>query len=129
MRRWPAIVTAVVFAVSSIPYVYGTVRQTTDERFTWIVFDVVDTAQYFAWMRAFAASPLIANPLTPEPGADRFFNLQWWLLGLIAFAASNCYDVSCECPAITSLRVISSRGRGSPGHARRPRETPFARLP
>lgn len=85
MRRWPAIVTAIVFIVSSIPYLYGAIRQTSGERFTWIVFDVVDTAQYFAWMRAFAASPLIANPLTPEPGTERFFNLQWWLLGLIAF--------------------------------------------
>ena len=36
-------------------------------------------------LRAFAHSPLIANPLTPEPGSPRFFNLQWWLLGHLAY--------------------------------------------
>jgi hypothetical protein len=85
MRRWAAAITAAVFIVSSIPYLYGLGRQTATARFSGIVFDVVDTAQYFAWMRAFSHSPLIANPLTPEPGAERFFNLQWWLLGLLAY--------------------------------------------
>ena len=45
---------------------------------------VVDTAQYFAWMRAFSRHVLIANPLTPDAGSRRFFNLQWWLLGVVA---------------------------------------------
>lgn len=87
-RSYRAIAVAVsllVYLISSVPYLYGYLRQSTAERFTGIVFDVPDTAQYYAWMRAFAQQPLIANPLTPEPGADRFFNLQWWLLGQLAY--------------------------------------------
>jgi hypothetical protein len=80
-----AAVTLVVFLASSLPYVAGYLGQTDNARFTGIVFDVPDTAQYYAWMRAFAHRPLIANPLTPEPGVARFFNLQWWLLGMLAF--------------------------------------------
>ncbi|HUG16695.1 MAG TPA: hypothetical protein VMM78_16945 [Thermomicrobiales bacterium] len=71
--------------MSSVPYVYGYLRQSSTERFTGIVFNVVDTAQYFAWMRAFSASLLIENPLTPDAGAARFFNLQWWPLGVVAY--------------------------------------------
>lgn len=85
LRSRVALVTALVYLATSLPYGYGYLRQTASERFTGIVFDVVDTAQYFAWMRAFAHAPLIANPLTPEEGAARFFNLQWWLLGVLAF--------------------------------------------
>ncbi|MGN6566023.1 MAG: hypothetical protein ACTHMU_25475 [Thermomicrobiales bacterium] len=84
--RWlVAALTLAVYLGSSLPYLFGYWRQTATQRFTGIVFDVVDTAQYFAWMRAFAERPLIANPLTPEPGAHRFFNLQWWLLGQLAY--------------------------------------------
>ena len=48
-----------------------------------IAYDAPDTAQYFAWMRAFAHtnSLLIANPLTPEPNHAAFFNLLWFSLG------------------------------------------------
>jgi hypothetical protein len=79
------LVTVAVLLASSLPYVTGYLGQTDNARFTGVVFDVPDTAQYYAWMRAFAQRPLIANPLTPEPGAPRFFNLQWWLLGQLAF--------------------------------------------
>jgi hypothetical protein len=83
--RMYAVVTLLVLVVTSIPYAAGYLVQTEQIRFTGVVFDVVDTAQYFAWMRSFSDSLLIANPLTPEPGELRFFNLQWWLLGLMAF--------------------------------------------
>jgi hypothetical protein len=78
------VLTAAVYVATTIPYVYGYLRQTGQARFTGVVFDVVDTAQYYAWMRAFSHDPLIANPLTPEGGAERFFNLQWWLLGMLS---------------------------------------------
>ncbi|RIK42915.1 MAG: hypothetical protein DCC58_10345 [Chloroflexi bacterium] len=84
MRRPAVLLTIGVYLVTSLPYIYGYMRQTAEERFTGVVFDVVDTAQYYAWMRAFTHNPLIANPLTPEDGAQRFFNLQWWLLGLLS---------------------------------------------
>ena len=85
MSRVYVLITLGVFAVSSVPYVAGFLFESADRAFTGIVFDVVDTAQYYAWMRAFSHDTLIANPLTPEPGAERFFNLQWWLLGQLAF--------------------------------------------
>lgn len=84
MKRRYIALTAAVYLVTSIPYVYGYLRQSAHERFTGVVFDVVDTAQYYAWMRAFTHGPLIANPLTPDSGSERFFNLQWWLLGIIS---------------------------------------------
>ena len=80
-----AAITLAVFIASSLPYLYGYLRQDAGRTFTGIAFDVPDTAQYFAWMRAFARQPLIANPLTPEPGAARYFNLQWWLLGQLGY--------------------------------------------
>lgn len=84
-RYWPySLVTLGVLLVSSLPYVTAALFARDGRRFTGIVYDVPDTAQYFAWMRAFSHSPLIANPLTPEPGAERFANIQWWLLGLLA---------------------------------------------
>lgn len=83
--RLYGVMTLLVFVVTSIPYAAGYLVQNDQIRFTGVVFDVVDTAQYFAWMRSFSDSVLIANPLTPEPGELRFFNLQWWLLGLLAF--------------------------------------------
>lgn len=85
MRRPFILVTIAVYLVSSIPYLAGWAFQDSSARFTWIVFDVTDTAQYYAWMRAFSHDVVIANPLTPETGAQRFFNLQWWLLGVLAF--------------------------------------------
>lgn len=86
MRRRPYIlITLGVYLASSLPYLAGYLFESASTHFTWIVFDVVDTAQYYAWMRSFSHGVLIANPLTPEPGAERFFNLQWWLLGLLAF--------------------------------------------
>lgn len=85
MRRFVFVVTLGVFVVTSIPYLYGYSAAGPGDHFTGIVFDVPDTAQYFAWMRSFSHDVIIANPLTPEPGEKRFFNLQWWMLGLLAF--------------------------------------------
>ena len=85
MRRFVAAVTIGIYILTTIPYLLGYAMAGPDKHFTGIVFDVADTAQYFAWMRSFSHNVIIANPLTPEPGAERFFNLQWWLLGLFAF--------------------------------------------
>ena len=85
MKRFVAAITIGIFLVTTIPYLFGYAVAGPGDDFTGIVFDVPDTAQYFAWMRSFSHDVVIANPLTPEPGAERFFNLQWWLLGLLAF--------------------------------------------
>jgi hypothetical protein len=80
--RFPALVGAAVLTVTALPYLVGGFAQ-GGRQFMGIAFDVPDTAQYFAWMRAFAHSHslLIANPLTPEPNHAAFFNLLWFSLG------------------------------------------------
>src|SRR5689334_702562 len=103
-----AAVALAVFLASSLPYFAGYLAQTGDERFTGIVFDVPDTAQYYAWMRAFAHQPLIANPLTPEPGVPRFFNLQWWLLGLLAFDTPLGANASYQLLRVVALAAFAA---------------------
>lgn len=81
--RFPALVGAVALVVTAIPYLIGGIFARGGQHFMGIAADVPDTAQYFAWMRAFAHSDglLIANPLTPEPNRAAFFNLLWFALG------------------------------------------------
>lgn len=81
--RFPALVGATVLTVTALPYLVGGGFAGAGRQFMGIAFDVPDTAQYFAWMRAFAHSNslLIANPLTPEPNHAAFFNLLWFSLG------------------------------------------------
>jgi hypothetical protein len=106
--RAVATITALVYVVSSLPYLAGYAFETATIRFTGIVFDVPDTAQYYAWMRAFAHSPLIANPLTPEPGLPRFFNLQWWLLGLLAFDTPLGPDVTYQILRLVAIVAFAA---------------------
>jgi len=77
------LVGAVLLTVTALPYLVGSLFAHGNRQFMGIASDVPDTAQYFAWMRAFAHtnSLLIANPLTPEPNAAAFFNLLWYTLG------------------------------------------------
>ena len=79
-RRWSA---SLVLTVTALPYLVGSGFAGGGQQFMGIAFDAPDTAQYFAWMRAFAHtnSLLIANPLTPEPNHAAFFNLLWFSLG------------------------------------------------
>ena len=48
-------ITTLVYLSSSLPYLIGYLTQTVDARFTGIVFDVPDTAQYYAWIAGFRA--------------------------------------------------------------------------
>ncbi len=81
--RFPALVGVVVLTATALPYLVGSGFAGSGHRFMGVAFDAPDTAQYFAWMRAFAHSNtlLIANPLTPEPNHAAFFNLLWFSLG------------------------------------------------
>src|SRR5262249_30531719 len=84
-REWlfPVLVGTLALVITAIPYLVGVVFARGERQFMGIASDVPDTAQYLAWMRAFAHSPglLIANPLTPEPNHAAFFNLLWYALG------------------------------------------------
>jgi hypothetical protein len=81
--RFPALIGAVVLTMTALPYLVGSGFAGNGRLFMGIAYDVPDTAQYFAWMRAFAHSNslLIANPLTSEPNHAVFFNLLWFSLG------------------------------------------------
>lgn len=85
MKLRQAALVGAILVLTTIPYLAGYLYQDAGRRFTGIVFDVPDTAQYFAWMRAFSHGTLIQNPLTPDAGLERFFNAQWWLMGVLAF--------------------------------------------
>jgi hypothetical protein len=84
-REWhfPALVGVVCLVITALPYVVGSLFSWGGQQFMGIASDVPDTAQYLAWMRAFAHSDglLISNPLTPEPNRAAFFNLLWYALG------------------------------------------------
>src|SRR5438270_714916 len=84
--RFPVLIGALALVITAVPYLVGMVFGLGERQFMGVASDVPDTAQYLAWMRAFAHSPglLIANPLTPEPNRATFFNLLWFILGHVA---------------------------------------------
>lgn len=108
MKRRVAAITTLVFVLSSVPYLAGHWFAGADVRFTWIVFDVTDTAQYYAWMRSFSQDILIANPLTPEAGSNRFFNLQWWLLGHLGFSTPLGATVTYQLLRVIALAAFAA---------------------
>lgn len=80
---WIAIV---LFAVTSVPYMFAYAAAPSDRVFMGIALNVPDHAQYFAWLRSHADAFLISNRMTPEPNGAVFFNLLWWMLAGIARA-------------------------------------------
>lgn len=80
---WIAIV---LFAVTSVPYVFAYAAAPSNRVFMGIALNVPDHAQYFAWLRSHADAFLISNRMTPEPNGAVFFNLLWWMLAGVARA-------------------------------------------
>ena len=79
--------TAVLFGVASLPYIYGFWSSPADRVFTGLLFDVPDHAQYWSWVTASQASLFISNTMTPEPNAPIFINPMMWLLARIQLLA------------------------------------------
>ncbi len=75
--------TAILFGVASLPYVYGFWSNPADRVFTGLMFDVPDHAQYWSWVTASQASFFISNTMTPEPNAPIFINPMMWLLARV----------------------------------------------
>ena len=73
-----------IFAVTSLPYLFGHLTSLGDRVFVGIAYGTPDTAEYFSWLRGFQDSFFIDNHLTPEPNARIFMNLQWWSLAQLA---------------------------------------------
>ncbi|NMB87740.1 MAG: hypothetical protein GYA17_05240 [Chloroflexi bacterium] len=82
-KEWlfPLAVTALILAVTSLPYIFAVITAPDGKQFMGMMLDVPDHLQYFSWMREFSDSFLSANKLTPEANAPVFFNLLWWILG------------------------------------------------
>jgi hypothetical protein len=78
-----AAVTALLLALTSLPYVYAYRSAPADREFMGILVNVPDHAQYFAWMRGLTDAHLMSNTLTPEPNPPVFFNLLWWSVGRV----------------------------------------------
>lgn len=74
------VVSALVFILTTIPYIYGFISGADDKQFMGVMLDMPDHMQYFSWMREFREANLSANKLTPEPNQPIFFNLLWWVM-------------------------------------------------
>ena len=83
----PLPLTAIMFAVASLPYIYGFLSSPADRVFTGLMYDVPDHAQYWSWVTASQASFFISNTMTPEPNAAIFINPMMWLLARIQLLA------------------------------------------
>jgi hypothetical protein len=74
-------VTALLLAITSLPYLYAYRSAPPDREFMGILVNVPDHTQYFAWMRGLTEAHLMSNTLTPEPNPPLYFNLLWWGVG------------------------------------------------
>lgn len=84
MKRLIAPLAALLLLLATIPIIIGYAITPPGREFMGIVSNVPDWSQYLAWMHAFADRVVIENPLTCEPQAPAFFNLQWFVLGRLA---------------------------------------------
>lgn len=81
--RFAVPLTAILFVLASLPYVYGFWSSPPDKVFTGMMFDVPDHAQYWSWVTASQASLFISNTMTPEPNAPIFLNPMMWVLARV----------------------------------------------
>ncbi len=111
-RLFLVLVWTMAFVLSSLPILAGYMLATPEHRFTGIVYNMQDHAQYFAWMRDLGREPLAPNRLTPEPNAPAFFNLLWWVVGRIGVLTGL------EYPALWSgLRIVAAAATLAAGYA------------
>lgn len=82
--RFVWLVTAVVMALTTLPYVFGYLTTPPGKHFMGLMLNVPDHGQYLSWWRAFQSDFLIPNRLTPEPNQPMFFNLLWWFLAQVS---------------------------------------------
>ena len=77
---------ALLFGITSVPYLYATVSTPADKVYTGLMFDVPDHAQYWSWVTASRDGLFISNTMTPEPNPPNFMNPVMWLLARVQAA-------------------------------------------
>lgn len=90
-------VSAVILAVTSLPYVFGFLSAPADLVYTGLMFDVPDHAQYWSWVTASRDGLFIANAMTPEPNAPIFMNPWMWLLAKAQVAFGLSFPTLFQC--------------------------------
>lgn len=81
--RQAAMLTVVLFGLTSLPYVYAAWSTPSQLVYTGLMFDVPDHAQYWSWVTASRQSLLISNTMTPELNPPRFMNPMMWALARV----------------------------------------------
>jgi hypothetical protein len=76
----------VLYAICSVPYVYGALSSPPDRVYTGLLFNVPDHVQYWAWVTASRHALFISNTLTPELNPPLFANTLMWLLARVKSA-------------------------------------------
>lgn len=92
---------------TSIPYVLGHLLPFPDSRFDENLVFEMDMNAYFAFARQAAMGHwLFYNPMTPEPHAPVFFNLEWLLLGKLAAAMGGSIELAFQIERIGSIFLL-----------------------
>jgi hypothetical protein len=86
-------VTCLMFAVTSLPYVYGFLSTRPDMVFLGLMYDVPDHAQYWSWVTASHGGLFISNTMTPEANAPVFMNPMMWMLAQVQIAFGLSFPV------------------------------------
>ena len=77
------VLSVLVFAVASAPYLYAQFSRPVDRIYTGLMFDVPDHAQYWSWVTSSRTALFINNTMTPEPNPPIFMNPMMWVLARI----------------------------------------------
>jgi hypothetical protein len=81
-----AVFTIALGFITSLPYLIGYIRAFPGTVFTGTLDHSLDTNNYLAYVRqSSAGSWLFHNPMTLEPHAAVFFNLEWLVIGKVGF--------------------------------------------
>lgn len=85
--RLLCLVALVLCALTSVPYVVGRCLHISGSVFSGVLVHSLDYNNYLAYIQQSAQGAwLFRNPMTPEPHAAVFFNLEWLVGGKIAWA-------------------------------------------
>lgn len=113
-NEWRSVfaVAALLFGVTSLPYLFAYAFAPPDRVFMGMALNVPDHAQYFSWLRSHADALLISNRMTSEPNSAVFFNLLWWALAgvgrMFALDYAGVYQVL-RAGGVVSFVVVAYR--------------------
>lgn len=82
----------IVFATTSMPYLYGWFVAAADKVYTGLMYDVSDHAQYWSWVTESRHALFISNTMTPEPNPAVFMNPMMWALARVQSALGLSFE-------------------------------------